>query len=193
MNDSGDYYGHANERSGITIARQVEATNTTTRDRINDIPEEKHKEDAQQALREANDEAKEKKADEQNNSEAKQAEVQEEPDFNLEDDYVFESEDEGAADEQGEAKSKKRAAQPKEQPTKKKAKATVELAAATQAMQPEQNAETSAIAPEAQSESASSLTKKPKRARKLREPYQYSAYEKLYRTGKETRADRLEN
>ena len=30
-NDSGDYYGHANERSGITIARQVEATNTTTR------------------------------------------------------------------------------------------------------------------------------------------------------------------
>ena len=162
-------------------------------DRINDIPEEKHKEDAQQALREANDEAKEKKADEQNNSEAKQAEVQEEPDFNLEDDYVFESEDEGAADEQGEAKSKKRAAQPKEQPTKKKAKATVELAAATQAMQPEQNAETSAIAPEAQGESASSLTKKPKRARKLREPYQYSAYEKLYRTGKETRADRLKN
>ena len=34
-------------------------------DRINDIPEEKHKEDAQQALREATYEAKEKKADEQ--------------------------------------------------------------------------------------------------------------------------------
>ena len=172
-------------------------------DRINDVPEAKDNEDKQQALLEANDEANSKdalatKADEvkdkdalatkagddesrpsSSKSNAERAEMQDEPEegFNLDDDYKFDSEVEEDADEQTKVKSNKRLAKAMEQPMAKKAKAK----AREPATQHEQSA---AVDADPQQE-------RPKRERRPKQAQQSSEYEKFYKTGPNTRAERV--
>jgi hypothetical protein len=162
---------------------------TPRTDRINDIPEAKQKEETQQALREANDETKNNDVLATKAADEAKREEEEEEEFNLEDDdYDFESENE---EDDEHTKNKKRAADPKEQPMKKKAK-TKATEQPEPAMQLDQSAAaTAAIEPEALGEYASGTSKeKPKKERKPRQAYQ-PEYERFYRTGAKTRADRL--
>jgi len=156
-------------------------------DRINDIPEAKHNEVTQQALRKANDEAKSDDAlatkagnDESSSSSSKSKVAQDKPEevFNLDDDYKFDSEVEEDTDEQIKAKSSKRLAQATEQPMAKKAKTE-----ATGEPEPTTQSELSAASAESQG--------RPKRERGPKQTQQSSEYEKIYTTGPGTRAERL--